>query len=517
MSARTIKNVGSGLIAQFWTGVIGLVALPVFARGLGAERYGLLALNLALINFAAVADLGVGRAASKYLAEDYERGEMFRTQRFVSTAMTVTVVMGLVGTVLLALLTPVLVHFAFRIPEGMQREAQMAFWITGLGLLAVLVRILFDGVLSGHHRIATLSLGNMIIGTLRVGLSIAAVLAGYSLIGVLIINVVMSYLHAAGLWWYTRRHFAGRINMVLGWDPATARQLLALGLVSTLSAIMANVVFLYADRFIIAVFLPLALTGYYTMAFDISSRQAYVSNSIAAAFFPVFSGHGATSVPDLERSYLQATKAMAVGATGLAMLLTVFGRPLLTYWVDPSFGANSASSLMVLAIASLLACYVQILYTVIMAASSRPGICVRVFAVAVALHVAASLVFLRFWNIVGVASAFALGYLFVFCYLLWWVSKNLVRIKVHSVLRRSFLGAWVSAAALGLALRLFVMPMVHNLPSVLVAFVAGYLLYLGCCAIVVYTRQERDYVRGLLNRQFRSRWRKSLALLSGEP
>src|SRR5262245_22044673 len=117
MSGRIIKNVGSGLIAQYWTGAIGLVALPVFARGLGAERYGLLALNLALINFAAVADLGVGRAASKYLAEDYERGEMFRTQRFVSTAMTVTIVMGLVGTGVLALLTPSLVHHAFRIPQ----------------------------------------------------------------------------------------------------------------------------------------------------------------------------------------------------------------------------------------------------------------------------------------------------------------------------------------------------------------------------------------------------------------
>src|ERR1700730_6897362 len=102
MSARIIKNVGSGLIAQIWTGLLGLLALPVLARGLGAERYGLLALNLALISFAAVADLGVGRAASKYLAEDFERKETFRTQQFISTAMTVTVVMGLLGTMILA-------------------------------------------------------------------------------------------------------------------------------------------------------------------------------------------------------------------------------------------------------------------------------------------------------------------------------------------------------------------------------------------------------------------------------
>jgi len=517
MSARIIKNVTSGLAAQVWTGLLGLLALPVFARGLGAERYGLLALNLALINFAAVADLGVGRAASKYVAEDYERKEVFRTQQFVSTAMTVTVVMGLIGTALLALLTPALVDFAFRIPEGMRREAKIAFWITGMGLLAVLLRILFDGVLAGHHRIAVLSFGNMIIATLRMGLSITAILTGYSLLAVLIINVAMSYLHAMGLWWYTRRHFAGHVRITLGWNPATARQLLALGLVSTLSWIMANIVFLYADRFIIAAFLPLALTGYYTMAFDIASRQAYVSNSVAVAFFPVFSGHGATNPSELERSYLQATKTVAVGTTGLAMLLVVLGRPLLTYWVDRSVGANSASSLMVLAIASLLASYVMILYIVIIAAAPQPGVCVRVFAIAVALHVAASLVFLRFWSIAGVAAAFVLAYLFVFCYLLWWVSKNLVSIRVHSVLRSCFFASWASAMALGIVFRFFLVPVVHNLMSVLFAFAAGYLLYLGCCSMLAYSSQERDYLRGILRNQFRSGWRKSLALLNGEP
>ncbi len=517
MRNRIIKNVGSGLLAQAWIGVLGFVALPVLARGLGADRYGLLALNLALMNVAGIADLGVGRAASKYLAEDYERKETVHTQRFVSTAMTVTVVMGLIGTVFLSLLSPVLVDSAFRIPPGMQSEAKLAFWITGAGLLAVLFRILFDGVLAGHHRIVVLNFGNLIANTLRVGLSIAAILTGYSILTVLIINVVMSYLHAFGLWWYARRHFAGHVKFTLGWDAATAKQLLTLGLVSTLSFIMANVVFLYADRFIIAAFLPLALTGYYTMAFDISTRQAYVSNSVAATFFPVFSGHSATSARDLEQSYLQATKTVAVGTTGFAMLLVVLGGPLLTYWVGPLFGANSSASLEVLAIACLFSAYVQVLYTLIIAAASQPGVCVRVFAIALALHIGASLLLLRTWGILGVAAAVGAAYLFVFCYLLWWVSKNLVRTSVLHVLRRSFLGSWIAAIAVGIALRIFAVPVVHNLTSVLVALGTGYLVYLGCCAMMAYNGQERSRIRSLVRNRFLSKWRKSLSLLGGAP
>ena len=112
VSSRIIKNLGSGLLAQAWTVLLGLVALPVLVRGLGAEHYGLLALSLALIGFAAVADLGVGRAASKFIAEDYERNETGRTERFVRTSLTVSVVSGLIGTVVLLLLSPLLVRAA---------------------------------------------------------------------------------------------------------------------------------------------------------------------------------------------------------------------------------------------------------------------------------------------------------------------------------------------------------------------------------------------------------------------
>src|SRR5436309_15697062 len=108
MSEKIVKNVGSGLLAQAWTALLGFFALPILIRGLGAEHYGLLALSLALIGFAAVADLGVGRAASKFIAEDYERGEIGRTQTFLKTALTVSVSMGALGTVTLLLFTPVL-------------------------------------------------------------------------------------------------------------------------------------------------------------------------------------------------------------------------------------------------------------------------------------------------------------------------------------------------------------------------------------------------------------------------
>jgi O-antigen/teichoic acid export membrane protein len=491
MSAdRIVKNIGSGLLAQLWSVALGLVVLPVMVRGLGADRYGLLALCFALIGFASMADLGVGRAASKYLAEDFERNECFRTQRYVNTALTVSAVMGLLGTLLLVWAAPLLIHHVFRIPANMEREATVALWLTAAGLPPLLQRILFDGVLAGHHRITLLSFGNIVANTLKAGLTVAAILMGYSLIGVVLANVLVSYLHAGVLWWFTRVHFSGRVKIRPGWDLPIAQQLLTLGTGSTLSWLMGYVLFLYTDRFLIATFLPLAFLGYYTAALDITAKQCYVSNSVSQALFPEFSGKAATDVEGLERRYLQATKALAVGATGICMLLVVFGRELLTYWISPEFGLHSSAVMSVLSLGILISCYVTIPYTAIVAGAGRPSVCARYFALAIALHVGASLLLIRPYQALGVAAAFGFAYLFVFISCLVWVTRNLISVPLGTLFRQCFLGAWITSLTLGITLWFLARPLVHSLMATFTAILAGYMLYLALCAAFAYTPQE---------------------------
>jgi O-antigen/teichoic acid export membrane protein len=493
MSERIVKNVGSGLLAQAWTALLGLIALPILIRGLGAERYGLLALSLALIGFAAVADLGVGRAASKFIAEDFERNEVVRTQKFVGTALTVSATMGVLGTAVLLLTTPLLVKHVFTIREPMQAQATLAFVLTAVGLMPVLLRILFDGVLAGHHRIAFLSAGTMIANTLKIGLSVAAIVSGYSVLAIVAVNVLVCYLHAGGLWWYTRRHFAGQIRIGFGWDREIARQLLALGVVSTVSWVFANVIFLYADRFLIGIFFPLSLIGYYTMAFDITSKQWYISGSVSQVFFPVFSGKAVASPRDLEHSYLQATKALAVMATGVTMLLVALGRELVTYWISPEFAANSTPLLGLLAVGILLSCYVTIPYTAIIAGGARPGVGVKIFGAATVIHFGASLWWLHLWGTAGIALAFAVAYGFVFVASIWWVSRNLVKVTIPSLLWRCFVPPWMSAAFIGTVCWFGLRPSIHSLFSLVLACVFSYLAYLGLCVMTAYSSEDRQH------------------------
>src|SRR5262249_52366216 len=151
----------------------------------------------------------------------------------ISSALTVSFVMGLAGTVTLVLLTPMLVDRVLKVPASLQREARIVLWITACGLIPVLLRICFDGALAGHHRIAELSVSNVLANTFKAGLSIAAVLTDQSIVGVVLANVCVSYLHAFGLWLYARHYFRGRVQIRPGWDLQIARELVRLGLFSS--------------------------------------------------------------------------------------------------------------------------------------------------------------------------------------------------------------------------------------------------------------------------------------------
>ena len=406
--------------------------------------------------------------------------------------MCIVLATGVFGAVLIAALTPMLVRHVFTIEPRMWSEARLVFFVTAAGLLAVLLRILFDGVLVGHHRIVDISAGNVLAATLKILLSIAAILSGFALVAVVIANVAVCYLHAIGLGWYTHRYFAGKIRFVATWDWEIAKQLLSLGMISTLSLFLGYVVFLYADRLIISIFLPLAMTGYYTMSFDVSSKQCFLSYSVAQAYFPVFSGKAATDAAELERSYLMATKTVASLVTGIAMLLIVFSKEILSYWLNPDVAARSSHLLVILALGMLLSCYADIPYNAIIAGAAQPLVTAKIFAVAVLLHVGGSIVLIRTLHAAGVAIAFAAAYAFVLVAFLWWISRYFIRVPLNRIWRKCFAVSWACAAGLGLSYFIVLKPLVHNLLSVAGVFVIGYLLYLGCCFFFGYSGSERE-------------------------
>src|SRR5215207_2112075 len=63
------RNAVTNLIGQAVPLLVALLALPVLARSLGADRFGVLSLAWAILGYFSMFDLGLGRAVTKLVAE----------------------------------------------------------------------------------------------------------------------------------------------------------------------------------------------------------------------------------------------------------------------------------------------------------------------------------------------------------------------------------------------------------------------------------------------------------------
>jgi O-antigen/teichoic acid export membrane protein len=98
------------LIGQGLPLVVAVVTIPFIIQGLGTERFGLLSLAWVVLSYFAIFNLGLGRATTKFVAEALGKGEENQVPRLVWTAVTVQAFFGLLGAIVLASITPLLVE-----------------------------------------------------------------------------------------------------------------------------------------------------------------------------------------------------------------------------------------------------------------------------------------------------------------------------------------------------------------------------------------------------------------------
>src|SRR5260370_18114194 len=81
--------------------IVALFSVPLVIRGLGAARFGVLALVWAVTAYSSVFDLGLGRATTKFVAEAIAQADVHRVVAIFSTTVMVQAGFGVLGGLLL--------------------------------------------------------------------------------------------------------------------------------------------------------------------------------------------------------------------------------------------------------------------------------------------------------------------------------------------------------------------------------------------------------------------------------
>src|SRR6266436_5724260 len=128
LARNTIWNlIGSGtpmIVAAF--------SIPTLIHGLGKDRFGVLTLAWALIGYASLFDMGLGRALTQLVAKKLGAGEEHEIPALAWTSLLLMMLLGFAGTACILLISPWLAGSGLNVPVALQRETLQSFRLLGL-------------------------------------------------------------------------------------------------------------------------------------------------------------------------------------------------------------------------------------------------------------------------------------------------------------------------------------------------------------------------------------------------
>ena len=316
-----------------------ILAVPFLIRGLGADRFGLLTIVWALVGYASLFDLGLGRALTLMVAERLGRLDDTDMNPLLWTALWLLLALGVLGALVLWLAAPVLVA-AIRTPQELAAEAVTAFRVLAFGLPMVFVTSGLTGVLTALQRFDVLT-------AVRVPLSLVTTLGPVLLLLVSPSLVWISWLMlcARGLGMLVLAHRLGLLRAGLmqpSWPQATlARSLVGQGGWMTVSNVVGPLLS-YMDRFFVGAALGTAAVAWYVTPYEVLTKLNFIPSILLGVLFPALAMAYARDPARAASLYKDAATVLRHALLAVCAGLFLFATELLSLWINADFAGHAA-------------------------------------------------------------------------------------------------------------------------------------------------------------------------------
>ena len=402
--------------------VVAVVCLPILKRGLGTERLGIISLAWVVIGYFSLFDLGLSRALTKLVAERIGQGRQPEIPSLVWTSLFLMTAVGLVGSLLTFLLTPLLVERLLKVPASLSHEALGSFYWLGAAVPVVVVTAGLRGVLEAvqHFRLAT---------AIRVPMGIFTYVGPatllpftHSLIPIIAVLVAGRIIACAAHLWACF-HVMPALRRGFGFHAPSVRPLFLFGGWMTVSNVLGPLMVTF-DRFLIGSIISIAAVAYYSIPYEVVTKLWLISTALVGVLFPVFS---ATSFADRTRLaflYESGVKYIFVVLLPVTLLLVIFAPEGLSVWLGSDFAHNSAPVARLLAVAVLVNSMAHVPFAHLQSVG-RPDVTAKFHLTELPIYIVMLFFLARSFGITGVAVAWVLRVL-MDTFLLFWFSSRLL-------------------------------------------------------------------------------------------
>jgi O-antigen/teichoic acid export membrane protein len=483
------RNSALNLLGQSLPVLAAVVAIPPLVRGLGEDRFGVLTLAWAAIGYFSLFELGLSRALTQAVAQRLGNGSRDDLPGITWAALVLLLGFGLLGGLVLTIMTPLLTTRILNIPSGLQREAQLAFWILAAALPLVLTTAGLRGLMEAHQHfgIATLIRVPLVAFTFVGPLLLLPY--SHSLVPAVFVLAIGRLLGMVAHLWACLRMYPF-LKKPLRFQRAPTMALLRFGGWSTVSNVVSPMM-VYLDRFFIGAMLTVVAVAYYVTPYEVVVKLLIIPVSLIAAVLPAFAATIQKNPQRMTELYDKSMRGLMLATFPAVLVAVALAHEGLRLWMGAVLPNDSAVVAQWLAIGVFVTAIAQAPLAALQGAG-RPDLVAKLHLVELPFYIVALVLLMRAFGLSGVAIAWTLRCTADAAALLWLTHRSL-RLPLFPRLG----GAWALTAMLAAlaaaALLTSTQARVAYVAAVMLAFVP-----LGWSALLA--SQERE---GLL------KWLKS--------
>jgi O-antigen/teichoic acid export membrane protein len=429
------RNATLNLAAEGWIFLVLLVAMPKLVLFLGVTQFGLFSLAWVVIGYLAFLDVGVNRAATKYVSEHLVEQDHDSTRLIVRTALTANLALGLAGGIVVILASPYLIHSVFKVSPNLQSQARLTFYAVGVAVPVLLVQGVFRAVLSSYQRFGWINAVNALTTTAQWGTAAVLAWKGHG-VALVVFSTVAARILATVAYGAVLFRLLPDLHLFRIHGMHGLPKLLRFGSWVSVSQLVSPLL-VYLDRVLIASFVSLAAVTLYTVPFEVITRLRIIPTSLVNTLYPAFSERGmAGQEAQLQRLYEGSMRYLLIMLLPGILFLFMFGSDLLSLWMGTIFALQTSWILQILSVGVLLNCMANIPYYALQALG-RPDITGKLHLGEVPFYVVLCVILIPRFGIVGAALASSIR-ISLDAVLLFWALHKYCRCSLGTLWARAF-------------------------------------------------------------------------------
>ncbi len=330
----------------FWsvlgTGAPLLVAVPIvpiLIRRMGTDRFGVLTLAWAVIGYASLFDLGLGRALTQVVAKKLGAGEDDEVPAVVWTSLLLMLILSILGALIVSAISPWLVHHIFKIPPTLQPETLSSFYILALSLPVVITSTGLRGLLEAHQRFDLVTSLRIPIGVFTFVGPLLVLPFTRSLVAVIGVLVAGRLITCAVNFLLCIR-VVPELSRRVAWHGPSASSLLQFGGWMTVTNIVGPLM-VTLDRFVIAALISVTAVAYYATPYELITKLLLLPTALVGVMFPAFSVSYFNDKSHAAMLYARSVKFVFLALFPVVLMTITLASSGLTLWLGPDFARHS--------------------------------------------------------------------------------------------------------------------------------------------------------------------------------